>query len=65
MTKLYVLIVVNLVMTKDKCFKLIGYPTHWEESIHFLKCNETGHIARDCPKNDENRKAMRKIDSRY
>ena len=40
--------------TKEKCFKLIGCSTHWEECRTCFKSNETGNIARDCPKNDEN-----------
>ena len=42
--------------TKWKCFKLISYPTNWGYNRTCFTCNETGHISRDCPKDDENRK---------
>ena len=43
--------------TKEKCFKFISYPTHWEYHGTCFKCNNTGHIARDCTQNDKNRKS--------
>ena len=41
--------------TKEKYFQLIFYPTHWEDRRTCFKCNETKHVARDFPKNDEDR----------
>ena len=43
------------VHTKEKIFKFIGYPKNQEYRIICFKYNETGYIAIDCPKNNENR----------
>ena len=41
--------------TKEKCFKLISNPIHWEDLRNYFKYNETGHMAIYFPKNDKNR----------
>ena len=40
---------------ESNCFKKHGFPSHWEDRRVCFKCNETGHIANNCPKdNNEN-----------
>ena len=45
---------------KDKSFSFVVLPTHWEERITCFKYNDTGHMARDWPQNDENRNCNEK-----
>lgn len=48
--------------TKDRCFKLHGYPKEWEDRRTCYICGKTGHIAKDCP--NKNQASLNKKDSK-
>ena len=51
--------------TKEKCFKCIVHQTYWKDRITCFECNETGPIARDFPRNHEDRKSDGKESNIY